>query len=132
MRGNYPGRKFRDLKLHQDRGKHDGHWVRRRRSSLEHEGVDTADLLRSTLLVGGVISRFAVVAMRRDVRVNQRTVVCMMRVCGRRRRMHMRMRQYQQTDQHCKNGSDRPEPTHHSLYRSVSSLDCQAAGRWQL
>lgn len=69
---------------------------------------------------------FALVVVRRCMRVKQGTLVSMMRVRTARRRVHVRVRQHEKTHQHGENGKHRSQETHHSVYRSASFRVCQA------
>jgi hypothetical protein len=126
MRGSHRRRKFGNLEVDKRRRNQNRYRGGRSGAGLEHEGVDAANLLRSPLVMRPFISRFGIMIVRRHVRVNQRGVMCMMRVRGSRRRVHMRVRQHGQAYEDCENGGRRPQPTHHPFYRSASPLDCQA------
>ena len=97
MRGNDPRWKFGYLEVDKRRRNHNRHRGRRSGGRLEHEGGDAADLLSSAVIIRPFVNRFGVVMVGRDVRMNQRSVMVMMRVRGSGRRVHMRVRRHQQT-----------------------------------
>jgi hypothetical protein len=129
MRSYHSRWKFRYLEIEKRRRNQNRCWGGRSGARLEYEGVDAADLLGSALIIRSFINWFAVVMVRRDVRMNQRSVMAMMRVRGSGRCVHMRVRQHCQAQEDDENGRHRPQTTQHSFYRSASSLDCQAAAR---
>jgi hypothetical protein len=129
MPGYHSRWKFRDLEMDKRRRNQYRHGGRRSGGRLKYKGVDALDLPASALLIRSFIDRFGVVLVRRDVRMNQRSVMAMMRVRGSGRCVHMRVRQHCQAQEDDENGRHRPQTTQHSFYRSASSLDCQAAAR---
>ena len=97
MRGNDPGWKFGYLEVDKRRRNYHRHRGGRSGARLEYEGVDAADLLVSALIIRSFINRFSVMIVRRDVCMNQRSVMVMMRVRGGGRCVQMRVRQHHQT-----------------------------------
>jgi hypothetical protein len=132
MRSYHSRWKFRYLEIEKRRRNQNRCWGGRSGARLEYEGVDAADLLGSALIIRSFINWFAVVMVRRDVRMNQWSVMVVMRVRGGVRRVQMRVRQHHQTKEDCENGGPRSQSTHHLFYRSASFPDCQAAAGRQL
>jgi hypothetical protein len=93
VRSHHSRWKFGYLEMDNRRHNQNGRWGGRSGARLEYEGVDAADLLGSAVIIRSFINRSAVVMVRRDVRMNQRSVMIMVRVRGSGRRVQMRVRQ---------------------------------------
>lgn len=92
MRGHHARWNFGHLEVDKRRRNQNRPRGERSGARLEHEGLDAEDLLGSALIIRPFINRLGVVMVRRDVRMNQRSVMVMMRARGSGRRVHMRVR----------------------------------------